>query len=77
MAASPVTERYAHRSMYDGSAAYDLGRREWYEDQREHEEKQQQAPRPKTAARPREAYGFSPLAAVGAVVASDTSTTPR
>jgi len=56
--------------MYNGSAAYDLSRREWYEDQREHEEKQQQTPRPKTAARPREAYGFSLLSAAGAVVAA-------
>lgn len=70
MAAQPARERYAHRSMYDGSAAYDLGRREWYEDQREQEEQRQQAPRPKTAARPRESYGFSPLAVIGAAVAA-------
>ena len=66
MAAQAATKRYAHRSMYDGSAAYDLDRREWYEEEQE----QKQAPKPKQATRPRESYGFPALTVIGAVVAA-------
>ena len=67
MAATAATKRYAHRSMYDGSAAYDLDRREWYE---EEQEQQQRAPQPKPEVRRRENYRFSPISAIGAVVAA-------